>query len=427
MKRILLSLFILVTVFLGFLYLSVSGDRTESPICDLVNLDSISSIDFHQFDSVEVAASQFYEADLIKTWIQGENYRTSWSTPVSLPILWLDTFSGGLTILEEGGGQQTQSLDLKDSLGIVYSLRSINKNPDPVIPDVLSELGLENIVNDGISAQHPFGALVAGSLAEAAGIIHTNPRPYFVPQQKSLGAFNDKYGNGIYWLEYESEGLVNWTHLDSIVEIVDTDDLQEMKMKIGHGVTIDTISFIKARLFDFLIGDWDRHAKQWGWALQQVGDRYRAVPVPADRDNAFFNIDGIVPTIISMPIFNPELRSFEREIDHLPGMLEDVDIYFLKDMPISLFVRASGELQSSLTDSVIITQIKNAWPKEMYDIEGNNFISIITARKNDLLQYAEAFYHYLEKQPYLDKPLAGSEDIQIPTELMRCFECYSVQ
>ena len=108
MKKILLSFLALVIVFLGFLYLSVSGDRTENPICDLVNLDSISSIDFHQFDSVEVAASQFYDADLIKTWIQGENYRTSWSTPVSLPILWLDTFSGGLVILEEGGGQQTQ-------------------------------------------------------------------------------------------------------------------------------------------------------------------------------------------------------------------------------------------------------------------------------------------------------------------------------
>ncbi len=424
MKKILLVFLALVTVFLVFTYLSVSGDRTENPICDLVNLDSIANIDFHQFDSVEVTASQFYDADLIKTWMQGENYRTSWSTPVSLPILWLDTFSGGLTVLEEGGGQQTQSLDLKDTHGVVYSLRSINKNPDPLIPEVLFELGLQNIVNDGISAQHPFGALVAASLAEAAGVIHTHPRPFFVPQQKNLGAFNDKYGNGIYWLEYESEGQVNWTHLDSIVEIVDTDDLQQMKMKLGPQITLDTTSFIKARLFDFLIGDWDRHAKQWGWALQKIGNRIRAIPVPADRDNAFFNIDGIIPTIVSLPLFNPELRSFEREIDHLPGMMEDADIYFLKNMPGALFIQAAEDLQSALTDSIISARIKNVWSMELYNIEGRNFTNIITARKNDLQQYAEAFHQYLEEQPYLNQPMTGSEDLQLPSTLIQCFECF---
>ena len=29
--------------------------------------------------------------------------------------------------------------------------------------------------------------------------------------------------------------------------------------------TVDEKEYIKARLFDMLIGDWDRHSDQWRW------------------------------------------------------------------------------------------------------------------------------------------------------------------
>jgi hypothetical protein len=36
----------------------------------------------------------------------------------------------------------------------------------------------------------------------------------------------------------------------------------------------DEDEYIKARLFDMLIGDWDRHYDQWRWAEQKKGSSY---------------------------------------------------------------------------------------------------------------------------------------------------------
>jgi hypothetical protein len=70
-------------------------------------------------------------------------------------------------------------------------------------------------------------------------------------------------GTGFFLLEYETEGEENWTSYDNVREILDTDDLQELKAEVGKKLKIDRNSLVRARLFDLLIGDWDRHAKQW--------------------------------------------------------------------------------------------------------------------------------------------------------------------
>jgi hypothetical protein len=47
------------------------------------------------------------------------------------------------------------------------------------------------------------------------------------------------------------------------------------------------MSILKARLFDMLIGDWDRHYDQWRWGEYKVGDKVIYKPVPRDRSSIF--------------------------------------------------------------------------------------------------------------------------------------------
>ncbi len=422
MRKVILILLAIIAVVIAVVYLSVSETDDTFRTCEVLDIADLDHIRFQDYDSVTVAANTLYEASAFKELIQGEHYREAWSTPVTVPIVFLDTLKGGLKVVEEGGGMQTHSLELEDSLGIRYALRSLSKDPNQLVPDFAKNLGLENILIDGISTQHPYATLVAAKLAEGAEVLHTRPELMFVPRQKVLGAFNEKFGNRLYYFEYETEGEVDWTGLADIREILDTEDLQELKIEVGPKVAIDQNTFIRARLFDLLIGDWDRHPKQWGWAIQEGRDGFLAIPVPTDRDNAFFNLQGILPPMIVNDRRHPHVQSFETEIDYMPGLVRDIDEYFLRTSTLQQFQSEAERLQQLLSDTKI-EEAFEAWPNAIDSLDGPEIRQKITARRDDLTKYAEEFYRILQERPMKNIVLSGSEELELPDHLKQCFDC----
>lgn len=185
---------------------------------------------------------------------------------------------------------------------------------------------------------------------------------------------------------------------------------------------IDKNLLVRARLFDLLIGDWDRHANQWGWVIQKKGDSYHAIPLAGDRDNAFFKLEGLIPGIISNKNIQPLVRPFEAEIDYLPGLIYPIDVYFLKNVSVEIFIKEAKYLQEVLTDEKIESAIK-AWPSQIYDLNGEEIATKIKQRREDLVKYATAFHELIQQKPLLTKPLKGSEDLELSEALMKCFDC----
>ncbi len=422
MKKILGIIALLLFIFIALMYWSLNTTTKKVENSKLVNLSNVNSINFKELDSVLITATNQYNSTELKRIMQGEHYRKAWSTPVKVPIVFLDTLFGGMRVIDEGGGKQTQSLKLMGANGIEYTLRSINKNPDALIPEFAKTLGLENIVIDGISAQHPYSAIVVANLAESVGVLHSFPRIVFVPKQPVLEDYNEKYGNRLFLLEYETESKMNWTDYQNVVEIIDTKELQELKMTKGEFLHIDTNALVRARLFDLVIGDWDRHAKQWGWVIQQQDNYLNAIPLPVDRDNAFFNLGGIIPSMIANKNVRPEMRPFDKDIDYLPGLVQPFDIYFLQNIPESVFVKEAEALQKQLTDSAI-DQALHQWPKEIYDLDAEHITEKLKARRDHLLEYAKGFKKVLDEKPLLTQPLKGSEELELPKHLIQCFGC----
>ncbi len=422
LKKTLVFLAILLVSFLVLTYWSLSTTNNTFQTCEILGMTDLQSIDFKEFDSVVVAASTLYVANGIKKIIQGEQYREAWSTPVKAPILFLDTLMGTVQIVEEGGGHQTHSLKLLTEEGTLMTLRSVSKDPSPLIPKFAEVLGIENIIVDGISAQHPYAALVVAELASKANIFSTKPKLVFLPKQQKLKNYNDKFGNRLFYLEYENEGNAKWLKRKNIDSLIDTEDLQELKLKNFNKVTIDARSLVRARLFDLLIGDWDRHSKQWGWAIENFSDSINAIPLPCDRDNAFFNLEGVIPTLISNEAFLPKVQSFEREIDFLSGLISPFDVYFMRDIPEVIFREEAILLQNSLTDEAIESSFA-VWPKEVFDLDGKELIETMKARREDLLDYAIEFKQQLSKSEPLEESLKGSEDIQMTKAQKACFNC----
>lgn len=422
MKRLFYILLGALIAFLILVYWSVSSTSKTFQTCKILNSESVENIDFKRHDSVLVAASTLYKANDLKTFMQGNQYRDVWSTPVRVPIVFLDTLFEGMTIIKEGGGKQTHSLRLRAKNGIEFTLRSINKDPKPLIPEFAKTLGLENIVVDGISAQHPYAALVVAELSNHVDIINTHPKLVFIPKQNTLKQYNETYGNRLYFLEYETEGEVNWTNLDNVNKLVDTEALQEMKLKLKKQLSIDKRALIRARLFDFIIGDWDRHAKQWGWAVQAFEDNYVAVPIAGDRDNAFFNPDGLIPTVLSNENVFPELRPFEEDIDFMEGLVYPFDRYFLVNTPQELFISEAEYLKKQLTDSVIQASMK-VWPESITKLSEKDIVNKIKHRRDDLTTYAKQFKFEIDKQGLVNTVLKGSDDVEFTDSFINCFEC----
>lgn len=412
----------LVALFASFTYWSLSSTDKTFDTCEIIGLSDVNEIDFKKYDSVIVTASTLYEANSIKNVMQGEQYRKAWSTPVKVPILYLNDLNGNVNILEEGGGQQTHSLKLKKDDGTLMTLRSVSKDPSPLVPKIAHTLGIENIVVDGISAQHPYAALVVSELSKKVKILNTIPKLVFLPKQGKLSDYNVKYGNRLFLLEYETEGNADWLGLKNVDSLIDTDDLQKLKIKNTSKVGINVNILVRARLFDLLIGDWDRHAKQWGWAIENIGDSINAVPLPCDRDNAFFNLEGVLPTLISNNTFLPEVQSFESEIEFLPGLISPFDVYFMRDIPRSVFEQEAKQLQLLLTDKAIESSF-DVWTDEIFDLDGKELIAKIKNRRDDLKEYALQFHQGLINSEELTETLKGSEDIEMTKGQMSCFNC----
>ncbi|MCK7591611.1 hypothetical protein M0G43_13570 [Subsaxibacter sp. CAU 1640] len=423
MKKVLGLIAALLILFIILMYWSLNSSPEQPETSILANFDDIEEIDFTKLDSVSVAATTQYKSNELKRLMQGEHYRKAWSTPIKAPVMFLDT----LKVIDEGGGKQTKSLELEGPSGIHYTLRGINKNPAPLVPEFAKTLGLENIVVDGISAQHPYGAVVVSQLADAVGILHTKPKIVFVPKQDALEGYSDNYGNKLFLFEYETESKVNWTNYQNVIEIVDTDDLQELKQEHGEHLQIDQNALVRARLFDIIIGDWDRHAKQWGWVLQLQGKYINAIPLPADRDNAFFNLGGVIPNIISNKNVKPEMRPFDDDIDYLPGLVQPFDVYFLQNISEDVYIKQAKILQDKLTDEVIENALRQ-WPKDIYDLDAEKIATKLKSRRDHLVEYAKGFKKVLDKKPLLTEPLKGSEDLNYENSyLLKCFECIEIK
>ena len=133
-------------------------------------------------DSVRVAINTSYQKiSAFHKIIAGKNYRKQWGTPVNLKVFNIKKENGGYKIKSIGGGKQTKTLKLEDKTGQEWVLRTVDKKPEGTVPELLKTNVHQRIMKDMVSAEHPYGALMVPPLADAALVVHSEPKYYFVP------------------------------------------------------------------------------------------------------------------------------------------------------------------------------------------------------------------------------------------------------
>ena len=381
------------TLCFSLLFISTSVQAQEE-----VNTGGIST----SSDSITIAIAPEYDevSKSHRKWF-GENYRTLWATPVRMRVFRLDQERGGMTILKKGGGMQTKSLRLQDPQGNEWVLRTIQKDPEMALPENLRATVAKAIVQDQISASHPYGALVVPPLAKALGIPHANPEVVYLPDDPALGEFRQDFANQVYLYE-EREPL----------KAKDTDDTEKVleKLEEDNDNRVDQRMVLRARLLDIVAGDWDRHEDQWRWieTEDEIGDLY--LPMPRDRDQIFFTNEGIIPKIGSRKWIMPKFQGFDADIRDINGFNFNAryfDRMFLIDLGEQDWREEIAFVQQTLTDELIEEAVRRM-PPNIYEHSGGELIRKMIARRNALAEDALEYYSFLAKE--VDIPVSDKQE-----------------
>ena len=349
--------------------------------------------------SVIIRANPNFQTSQFNRWLYGENYRAEWDALVTLPVFNIGMEHGGLRVVQRGGGGQTLSLRLEADDKHQYVLRSVRKFPERNIPDNMRSPFVEEVVQNQTSASHPFGALTVPDLADAAGVCHTNPQIMYVPDDPQLGEHRSTHGRSL--ALYEERPDEDWSHLKSFgyaKEIYGTEKMLE-KLQEDQDNEVDQQAFLRARLLDLLIGDWDRHEDQWRWASFEKDKGKRFVPIPRDRDQVFYNSEGLLPTVISWEFILPMFQGFKEKVRNVNSLFmnaKDIDRRLLNGLKRDDWIAAAQRMQACLTDAVI-TQAIHQMPVSVVRLSGEEIIRKLRVRRDNLVHYAETYYSFLAR------------------------------
>lgn len=364
---------------------------------------------------VSTSISSASEKSSLHRFFFGEHYRDLYHMDVRVPTLDLSTALGGLEIVKQGGGFQTNSLRLERKNGHQYVVRSLNKDASRLLPPVFQSTFAMDILQDQFTASHPFAAFAIPGMAEAAGIYSTNPRLVYLPYQNALGHYNETFGDALYLFEERPNG--DWSDHESFgysQEIISTGDVIEATLeKFSNRIDQDFV--VRSRLFDMFIGDWDRHDDQWRWAtVEGVNPDFNYFrPIPRDRDQAFSNYDGFIVSLANW--YTPGLRkmsSFKGDIRRIKWFNFNAryfDRHFLNEVGKGQWIVAAADLQTRLTDEVIEASVRQNWPAEIFSRDGEEIITILKERRDRLIEFSTRYFDELAK--YVDIP--GTDDADV--------------
>lgn len=355
------------------------------------------------YSKEEVNKSNFY------VWAWGEHYRSIYGREIEAPVLNLEALPHNVRALRAGGGNQSRTLRLIDDNENEYNIRELKKSavrfiqssiPDHYVKNYMKNTIAEEIVQDYYTTAHPYAPFAVGQLLDAIDIYHANPKIVYVPKQKRLGRFNASYGDKLYMFEEhvgdENKDFKTFGKADDILSTAD----MLLELRDNKRAKIDEETYIRARLFDMLVGDWDRHADQWRWAKFEIKDSleiYKAIP--RDRDQAFPKYDGPIISLLKLGI--PNLRVMQsytpkpKNLKWLNHAGYHLDQAFINRATWQDWANQVSYIQKNLSDA----KINKAFADLLPDVQDESIEQIkhtLKKRRDNLLAIAKEYYTYFK-------------------------------
>ena len=346
-------------------------------------------LDEYTKDSIVVKVHPVYDSvSSLHRKLIGENYRKDWAIPVKVPVIRVSVFQGGLTPVKEGGGFESKSLRMVDKTGKEWIIRSVEKSPDKLLPEELRETFARDLLEDALSQQHPFSALIVPPLAAAVGVPHATPVIGVVAKNPNLGQYNKFFAGIVCLVEEREPGGKSDNTPKTMGNLLESNNTR-----------FDGVEFLKARMLDLLIGDWDRHEDQWRWAVDKDGKSKMYTAVPRDRDQVFHLNEGLLPSLAALPWVDPQLQDFSADIKHVKYAIFKTN--FMNAYPDAQFSHArwmeiANQFKAAETNEVLEAGLQRL-PVEILKLRHDEFLKKLKQRRDRIPAAMDEFYHFIYK------------------------------
>ena len=348
------------------------------------------------YSAKQVKKSFFYK------FLFGKHYRNYYDVNIDAKTAIIDTLFGGLTPKPATRDFQSNVLQLIDKKGNEYTMSAVKQNANKFLasfvfkyeltPNEFDRTYSAALINDLYTAVHPYTPLAIHDLAKKINIAHTIPSLLFIPKQKALGTFNSNFGNELYFVE--NFPVKNKSQPALILSTKEV--LQNIRKDAKY--SIDESTYIRARLFDILIGDWDRNDDQWRWTEFNEGQKTIYKPISLDHDQAFSKYDGALLSLLmkSVPLRNRQ--SFTEQIKRVKIMNREpypLDLALLKTTNEDEWIKQAKYIVENLTDEAI----DKAFEKLPLEVQDATIIEIkrkLKLRKKDLQAAALDYFKVLQ-------------------------------
>jgi hypothetical protein len=342
------------------------------------------------------AAGAHYDAGRIHRFFFGDDYRDLWALPFRAEVLDLERYAGGLTPVRKVGAGQSTGLALRGADGRAYTFRGAEKDATRGLSPDLQRTIAGRIAQDQIAALHPAASVVAAPLLAAAGVLHVAPRLVVMPDDARLGEFRREFAGALGTIqEYPRPAPEGNPGFAGATEIISSSELLD-RLRATSGERADSRAYLRARLMDLFLGDWDRHTGQWRWARVPGTSGWQ--PIPEDRDFAFCRLEGVV--LVVSRNWYPRWVTFGARYPPMLGLTWQawpLDRALLVDLEKPAFDEAAADLQRRLSDDVIDAAIRRL-PDEYQREDGARLAAALRGRRDRLRKAADAFYRHLSEE-----------------------------
>jgi len=357
----------------------------------------------------------------------GKHYRDIYGKSIAVNTLNLNDYHGGLFPIRMTGGSQTKNLLLQDLHGEEYTMRSIKKSAtqfiqqfafkDKYIANEFEGSFSERFLMDFYTTNHPYYPLAVSGMMNSIQILHAKPNLYYVPKQTNLQDYNENFGDEMYMVEDHKIQNFKDSVLGLPQKIVSSDEMLSLITK-GNKTSVDKNAYVRARLFDMLVGDWDRTENKWDWAAYRDGDKMIYKPISKETDQVFPRYDGLFFKIVlsSSPALK-HMQDFKDDIKNVKWLNRKpypLDLAILEASDLNLWKKEAKIIQNNLTENEIRKSF-DLLPKEIKQEYDDVIIQNLMDRKSNLEKYAEEYNKVLRRLVILKG--TDQDDVFIITRL----------